>query len=382
MKIIIGGDLVPTESNNGLFENGDVEALLGKELLNIWRDSDIRIFNLEVPLTDKEDPIEKCGPNLIAPTKTVKGIKALEPSLVSLANNHILDQGPKGLSSTRDVLSEIGIPYIGVGDNLAKAAEPYIIEKDGIKLGVYSCAEHEFSIATESTPGANPFDPLESLDHILSLKNRCDFVIVLYHGGKEHYRYPSPYLQKVCRKMVEKGADSVITQHSHCIGCYEQYEGSTIVYGQGNFIFDHSESEFWKTSLLVEVNLSNSVKTAYIPIVKAEEKVRVAEAKKAEEILTAFNKRSQEILSPGFVEEKYSECASRSIDTYLRKLAGYGRWLSALDRKILGGLLLRRKYSKRKLLAIQNYIECEAHRELLHSGIVRYSQILDAKGGR
>ena len=369
MKIIIGGDLVPTESNYDLFEKGDVETLLGEELLNTWRDSDIRIFNLEVPLTDESAPIEKCGPNLIAPTKTVKGIKALEPSLVLLANNHILDQGVKGLSSTRDVLSKIGIPYVGVGDNLAKAAEPCIIEKDGKKLGIYSCAEHEFSIATGSTSGANPFDPLESLDHILSLKNRCDFVIVLYHGGKEHYRYPSPCLQKVCRKMVEKGADLVITQHSHCIGCQEQYKNSTIVYGQGNFIFDHSESEFWKTSLLVEVNLGNSVEVDYIPIVKAEEKVRVAEAKKVEEILAAFNKRSREITSPGFVEKKYCEFAAQSVESYLRKLAGYGRWLSALDRKILGGLLLRRKYSKKKLLAIQNYIECEAHRETFASGV-------------
>jgi len=55
---------------------------------------------------------------------------------------------------------------------------------------VYTCAEHEFTIATENTPGANPFDPLESLDHIQELKSKCDFVLVLYHGEKAHYRYP------------------------------------------------------------------------------------------------------------------------------------------------------------------------------------------------
>lgn len=55
---------------------------------------------------------------------------------------------------------------------------------------MYTCAEHEFTIATENTPGANPFDPLESLDHIQELKSKCDFVLVLYHGEKAHYRYP------------------------------------------------------------------------------------------------------------------------------------------------------------------------------------------------
>jgi len=71
-----------------------------------------------------------------------------------------------------------------------------------------------------------------------------------------------------------------------------------------------------------------------------------------EEILTAFDKRSQEILVAGFVEKKYSELADQSVESYLRKLAGYSRWLSASDRKILGGLLLRRKYSKMKLPVI------------------------------
>ena len=37
------------------------------------------IFNLETPITDDFNPIAKCGPNLIAPTSTIKGIKALNP---------------------------------------------------------------------------------------------------------------------------------------------------------------------------------------------------------------------------------------------------------------------------------------------------------------
>jgi hypothetical protein len=71
---------------------------------------------------------------------------------------------------------------------LKEAAQPYIWEQKGIRVGIYACAEHEFLIATEYSPGATPFDPLESLDHIQDLANKCDYLIVLYHGGKEHYR--------------------------------------------------------------------------------------------------------------------------------------------------------------------------------------------------
>ncbi|WP_242978133.1 CapA family protein [Garciella nitratireducens] len=247
--------------------------------------------------------MDKCGPNLIAPTSTIKGIKALSPSLITLANNHILDQNIQGLISTRHILRDYKIPYVGAGDSLSETNKPYIINQNGIRIGIYTCTEHEFTIAEEDKPGSNPFDPLESLGHIYRLRTECDHIIVLYHGGKEHYRYPSPYLQKVCRKMVEKGADLVITQHSHCIDCYEEYKGATIVYGQGNFIFDRSNSEFWQTSLIIKVNIDKGIHVDYIPIIKEENGVRLAEGEKGRKILEAFHKRSKDILIKGFIEK-------------------------------------------------------------------------------
>ena len=368
-NILIAGDLVPTQSNIDLFSNAGITALFGEELLSLWNTTDIRIFNLEVPLTDNEDPIAKSGPNLIAPISTINGIKALKPTLIALANNHILDQGKNGLESTINTLTKNKILFIGAGDNLSYASKPYILAQDGITIGVYVCAEHEFSIATETTSGANPFDPLESIDHITALKDKCDYVIVLYHGGKEHYRYPSPYLQKVCRKIAQKGADLVLCQHSHCIGCYEKYNVSTIIYGQGNFLFDYSDSEFWKNSLLIKVNINDGLHVDYIPIVKAGNGVCLATGQLAEDILAAFHQRSDEILQDGFVEQLYRKFAQENTQSYLRSFSGFGKWLSRIDRYLLKGMLAKRKYNKNQLLAIQNFIECEAHRELLLAGL-------------
>lgn len=370
MTIIIAGDLVPTKSNIELFNNADIEKLLGEGLLSIWYNADIRIFNLEVPLSDKEDPIEKCGPNLIAPTSTIEGIKALQPSLITLANNHIFDQGINGLKSTKKVLQEYGIPFVGIGDNVIDASKPYIIKQDEFKIGVYACAEHEFSIATDNTPGANPFDPLESLDHIQNLKFECNYVIVLYHGGKEHYRYPSPYLQKVCRKMVEKGADLVVCQHSHCIGSYEKYRNSTIIYGQGNFIFDNSDNEYWRNSLLIKIEIGDhGIDINYIPIIKESNVIRLASKEVGQNIIASFQKRSMAIMKSGFVEEKYKELAGDKIESYLREISGMGKWVSRFDRYLLKSKILKHMFKKKRLLVLQNYIECEAHRELILAGL-------------
>ena len=44
--------MVPTKSNIELFEKGDVNTLLGMNLVNIIHSADYRIFNLEVPLVN------------------------------------------------------------------------------------------------------------------------------------------------------------------------------------------------------------------------------------------------------------------------------------------------------------------------------------------
>lgn len=295
MKIIIGADFVPTKSNADFFASGAIDSIFDQKLVEYLSQSSFKIFNLEMPLTDRVSPIKKAGPALRANTGAINLYKTIGVNLFTLANNHIMDQGIQGLESTISILNSSGILHVGVGSNLHLAEKPLVFEIGKHKIGIYACVEHEFSIADDTTPGANPFDPLESFDHINALKQDCDYVIVLYHGGKEHYRYPSPDLQRYCRKFVQKGADLVICQHSHCIGCMEKVENGTIVYGQGNFLFDHSESEFWKTGMLIEID--DNFQIAYIPVVKDGNSVRLADKVQAENILDDFNSRSKQILS-------------------------------------------------------------------------------------
>ncbi len=173
----------------------------------------------------------------------------------------------------------------------------------------------------------------------------------------------------MCRKMVEKGVDIVVTQHSCCIGCYEEYKGGIIVYGQRNFIFNEESNKCWNTGLILGVSIENSISVEYIPIIRTHRDIRLANTYEADEIIGAFYKRSEEILDPLFVKKRYEEFAKQSIDNYLRTFAGFGKWLTRIDKHILKGLLTIRWYNRKQLLAIRNYIECEAHRELIIEGL-------------
>ena len=373
--IIIGADIVPTESNIDLFVQGNLRKIIGKSLVDILDHADYRIFNLEAPLTEKENPIHKYGPNLKAPVSCTAGLKDIGVDLLTLANNHILDQNEDGLLTTVHSLNKAGISYVGVGKNIHEACKPFYFNVSRIKYGVYACTEHEFSIAGELSIGANPFEALDSLDHISKMRHNCDFAIVLYHGGKEHYRYPSPYLKKVCRKIIEKGANLVICQHSHCIGCEEKYLGGTIVYGQGNFLFDLQDNEYWNSGLLV--GIMDDYKIEYFPIVKASNGVELATGETAHMIMSNFYERSMETENSTMIEEKYQAFAKESLENYMINISGIKqkvlyRALNKLRLYKFRRWLLHRaveKYQKSNGIAIRNYVECESHRELLLKGL-------------
>ena len=362
--ILIAGDLVPCGEVVNFFETGDIEIILGDELYDIWKKAKHVFFNLECPITNSDKKIPKCGPHIKCNRETINGIQMLSPTCVFLANNHIMDYSDEGLMDTIGLLNEKKINWIGVGENINSLEKTFVFKCNGRKIGIYNCCEREFSIALENMPGANPYDEFSIEDDLMGLKKKCDYLIVIYHGGKEYYRYPSPELQKRCHRMVECGADLIVCQHSHCIGCEEKYRGSLIVYGQGNFIFNKQQDEFWNTSLLIGIDLDNGPKYNYVPIVQTKNGTRLASAEERNEIIDNFKKRSEQIKDANFIQNEYKKFADEKLSSYFVALNG-GLVLRTI-RKFCPRILTRRIFKCKPTL---NVIECEAHRELFIQGL-------------
>jgi poly-gamma-glutamate synthesis protein (capsule biosynthesis protein) len=186
------------------------------------------------------------------------------------------------------------------------------------------------------------------MQDIRALRKDVDYVIVLYHGGKEHCRYPSPRLRNLCHEMVLCGADVVVTQHSHCIGCYEQFEGGHIVYGQGNFHFCWSDrGETWYTSLLIELEIENGLKVNFTPLVSKDDGIDVAKGESADEIMCSFSERNVE-LQNGKWKDGWHEFCVKVQETYKRAL----RELCAPDTK------------EEKTELFSHFLDCEAHTDV------------------
>ena len=323
MKLFICGDLSVTDASRDSFARRDAKAAF-TDLLPLFAKADRVLVNLECALTESEHAIRKFGPNLKGPGGTADTLRAAGVSDCLLSNNHIFDFGKEGMRDTLAHLDRVGLSYTGWGENYEQSRKNYVIEKDGLRVVIVNVCEHEYTYATKNRMGARPFDEFETMEDIRRAKREeGDFVVVVYHGGHEQSRYPSPRLRKACREMVRCGADVVLCQHSHCIGTFEDFEGGHILYGQGNFHFPkpgflkpENERE-WHEGLVAELEVTcEGIAVSYLPVTVAEEGIRLATASESELILAELEERNRALFD-GSWEERWEEfCATCSKPYY------------------------------------------------------------------
>ncbi len=381
MRIVIGGDFAPTEFTEKDFWLGNAEKLYTRELLDYLQTFDFRIFDFECCFDGAGEPIRKHGPMLTAPAACMAGILPLHPSLMVLANNHSANLGTAGVLHTIELFGEQGIPCVGAGTP-EEASRPFILEKDGIRVGIYACAEHEFTYATEARAGVNAYDPLRTFDEIRDLKAVCDQVIVIYHGGILDWRYPSPGEQRALRKMADCGAGLVVCQHTHCIGCREVYHGSTIVYGQGDFLFARpTRNDLRYSGLLLEAEVSKEeIRVSCRVRVKPKDTIRLASPEEERQILQAFEDRSRELADEEAVRRHFREYVDfrrpQNMDTIAGRSLLYKAYNKVTRHRRRDDWFFR-EYGTDQLLRLLNFIDCETHRETLLAFLKQSSGVED-----
>ena len=367
--LIIAGDICPVSANFQAFLDGDPREVFDSELLRTLKSSAGWVGNLETPICQELSPIIKSGPALRAPKGTGRLLKKSGMTAACLANNHILDHGSPGYYSTIQELEENNILYFGAGIYAESARRYLLIELDGICIGLYACAEHEFTIAQRQSPGANGYDPQTLLD-IQELSKRADITIVLYHGMHELYRYPSPQVKSRCHAIADSGADFIFCQHSHCIGCWEKYNKTSILYGQGDFCFTSGDTNPMRSDgLLALIDLSTN-DLSFIPVVNDGKKVSFPNNAQKDSILTNFEKRSAEITSDSFIDESWASFCNNNAKSYCDQIIS-----AFVPGKVFWIIrLLRKLFPKRFALDgdtrtanLLNLFQCEAHNTLMQT---------------
>lgn len=365
VKVVIGGDVYPDSRAIERLARREAAVFGGVE--KVFAAADFSLVNLEGPLIDQPDPIEKIGPHHGFDTSAAVGLAAAGVDAVNLGNNHAMDHGEDGFQSTVKTCDEVGLKFVGAGSNREEAGRPLVQVVRGVRLAVLSYTEYEFGIAGDERYGTHPIDPVHFVRTIERYGDGWDGLIVLMHAGNEYYPYPRAPLRDFARFMCEKGAAAVIFQHSHCAGCWEEHADGFIVYGQGNLLFDTHraypcELEGFLVSL--DIDQSSTVLMELIPYQQASSGLgpELMAGERKDSFLQKLAERSAAIQRPGFVEEQWDLFTRESPYNYLSLVQGYGKRVRELDRKFG---FLRHVYSRDRLQMLLHLMRCESHREAI-----------------
>ena len=358
MKILIAGDFCPQCRVSELIVNNDYAAVFSNVRSDIEA-ADYSIVNFECPVcSGREKPIDKCGPNLCCNEKGLEAIKWAGFDCVTLANNHFFDYGEKGVKNTLAVCKKYDIDVVGGGTNIREASQILYKVINGRTIAVINCCEHEFSIATETSPGSNPLDPVQQYYAIKKARVKADIVLVIVHGGNEHYQLPSPRMQDTYRFFVDAGADAVINHHQHCYSGYEIYREKPIFYGLGNFCFDNENKRQskWNEGFILKLSFADNVKFEIIPYIQCDNTPNVVKVSEDyfEESISKLNKI---ISDENGLSNRYYEYINENSD--LRKV--FSPYSNRILDKLCAFHLLPSSIGKEKRRLMLAYIQCESH---------------------
>jgi hypothetical protein len=233
------GSTFPDETG-GLLPPNDGADLLA-EVTPILKRGDVVFGNLEGPLYDGEGTSLKCrgkAPGhcyaFRVPTRYGAHLKAAGFTVMGLANNHAMDFGEDGRTSSRQTLDSQGIAHTGEIGDIA-----HLVVK-GEKIAI---------IAFATYPGAyNLLDLDDSLQAIRQARADSDLVIVSFHGGGEGATHQHVLqgdeqflgedrgdLRQFAHAAIDAGAALVLGSGPHVVRGMEIYQGKLIAYSLGNF---------------------------------------------------------------------------------------------------------------------------------------------------
>ena len=203
-----------------------------------FRGADLAFVNLESPVTSRSarrgDLIFHADePMLAALAET--GVR-----VVSVANNHAYDQGPRGLADTLEATSRLRVERVGAATTLRDACAPVFVTVRGIKIAFLARTLY-MNFKDDGPPHVCMLarGPLERAARAARASG-AELVIASLHWGDEYRTEPDPGAVAFARHVVGAGVDVVVGHHPHVLQRVERVSGggreALIAYSLGNLL--------------------------------------------------------------------------------------------------------------------------------------------------
>lgn len=178
-------------------------------------------------------------------------------NLVSLATNHTIDKGEKGVLNSRNYWNQqADVLAAGSYSSFEERDKVVIKEVNGIKYAFlsYTTYTNGLIVPTGKEYLVNVYDEDLIKEEITRYRDQVDLLMVAMHWGTEYMTYPTNEQKEISEYLASLGVDLIIGCHPHVIEPIEYIDDTLVIYSLGNFISSQIGVERL-TGLMLSLNI-------------------------------------------------------------------------------------------------------------------------------
>ena len=226
--------------------------------------ADLTIINLETPISPRYRERRRGEPPIFnTRVEVIDALVDVGVDAVTLANNHLYDQGLVGLSETLEAARRRGLPVVGVGSDAASAAGPLMIQTSAGAVALCAWTQsvnllpHDAADEDAPSPSAPQLQIALVRDDTFAqclgqARQASVLTLAALHWTPSGWTGPGPVEQAQAQAAVDAGADLVIGHGPHLPGPIEHVSAADgreviVIYSLGNLVGAMgNESEQWR----------------------------------------------------------------------------------------------------------------------------------------
>ena len=252
---LIHGTIYTRANRNANYNGYDFKPMLS-HIKEITTNYDLAYYNQETILGGTELGLSTY-PLFNSPYEVGDAFLDAGFNLVSLATNHTIDKGEKGVLNSRKYWNrQENVLAAGSYSSFEERDKVIINEVNDITYGFlsYTTYTNGLIVPTGKEYLVNVYDKDKVKEDIEKYKDKVDLLIVSMHWGTEYMTYPTNEQKEMAKYLADLGVDLIIGTHPHVIEPIEYIDDTLVIYSLGNFISSQVGVERL-TGLMLSLNI-------------------------------------------------------------------------------------------------------------------------------
>lgn len=244
-----------------------------------FENSTINIGNCESPMAGAE--VGYSGfPTFNSPEHLAIDLKELGVDIMTTSNNHCLDKGFSGLSSTLDFLDDAEISHVGTSRTEEEQNTILFKDLNGIKTAfiAYTYGTNGFSAPEGKEFCVNLIDEDLILEQINKAKSEgAELIVASMHWGVEYQTTESATQDRLAEFLIKNDVKIILGSHPHVLQPMKMLKVETddgeekeglVIFSQGNF-FSNQRDENTRNTAIFNIMVKKNCETGEVSIESA-----------------------------------------------------------------------------------------------------------------